>query len=176
MVVRVSDTASHRRDQIANLAELLAGAPTRQALVRKVYFGKKRLKSVVVLAGELSRESTAITPKRVTEIGKPLVNLFFGQDRVREDGRMVTVYVKFDSVQRDLKGILKLANDKQKRAAYNTKTNPRINVTGHIVKIPVPFRPRVDSVSIDDILEFKMVRTVKNVPSELPDSVARGCR
>ncbi|MGD0292881.1 MAG: hypothetical protein ABSB30_03425 [Terracidiphilus sp.] len=37
MVMRVSDNASQRRDQIDNLAELLEDAPTRQAFVR--YYG-----------------------------------------------------------------------------------------------------------------------------------------
>jgi hypothetical protein len=53
MVIRVSDTASHRRDQIANLAELLRNRPTSQSLVQAMYFGKKREKSVPSLAETL---------------------------------------------------------------------------------------------------------------------------
>ncbi len=167
MVVRVSDTASHRRDQIDNLAELLEDAPTRQALVRAVYFGKKREKSVVVLAQRLTHQIKNLTPKRVTIIGKPLVNLFFGQERVREDGKMTTAYVKFDSVQRDLREILKLANNKKKRSAYHTKTKPKVRAVGHTVTISVAHAPRVESISIDEVQEFSKVRPVKEVPAEL---------
>ena len=75
MVLNVSDNASHRRDQIDNLTDLLVNAPTRQALVRAVNFGKKRAKSVGELAATLSSQiGKKITPKRITEIGKPLVN------------------------------------------------------------------------------------------------------
>lgn len=167
MVMRVSDTASHRRDQIDNLAEILEDAPTRQALVRAVYFGKKHTKSVVELAGTLAKEIRGMTPKRITEIGKPLVNLFFAQDRIREKGKATTAYVKFDSVQRELGTILKLANDKRKRAAYHTKSRPKVTIAGHSVTVKVPFAPKVRSVTIDEVREFSRARKVGVVPGQL---------
>jgi hypothetical protein len=167
MVMNVSDNASHRRDQIANLAELLKNAPTRQALVKAVYFGKKRVKSVGELAVKLSSQIKGITPKRVTEIGKPLVNFAFGQDRIVEDGRKTTAYAKFDNRQRDLKEALRLATNKKKREEYHTKSNPKIRVVGHTVTIKAPFVPKVESLSVDDVKEFQNVKSVKDVPTEL---------
>jgi hypothetical protein len=178
MVMRVSDNASHRRDQIDNLAELLEDAPTRQALVRAVYFGKKRVKSVRELAVNLTSKLNVITPKRITEIGKPLVNSAFGQERIIENGRKTTAYAKFDYVQRDLKEILTLANNKKKRAEYYTKSNPSIKITGHTVTIKVPFAPKTQSLTVDDIKEFQKVKSVKKVPAELsparlPESIVK---
>ena len=115
MILNVSDNTSHRRDQIDNLVDLLTKAPARQALARAVNFGKKRVKSVGVLAAKLS-----ITPKRVTEIGKPLVNHAFTQERILENGRMTTAYAKLDR-HRDVKKALQLANNKKQRDAYHKK-------------------------------------------------------
>jgi hypothetical protein len=161
MVINVSDNASHRKDQIENLTELLTNAPTRQALVKAVNFGKKRLKSVGELAAKLS-----ITPKRVTEIGKPLVNHAFTQERILEHGRMTTAYAKFDR-HRDVKEALKQANDKKRRDAYHTKSNPKITVAGQIITIKAPFKPRVYSLSVEEVKEFQKVKSVKNIPAEL---------
>lgn len=162
MVLNVSDTSSHRRDQIANLAELLTNAPTRQALVRAVYFGKKGAKSVGELASTLG-----VTPKRVTEIGKPLVNRAFAQERIVEGGRKTTAYTKLDNRQLDVKEALKLANNKKKREEYHTKSTPKIRVVGHTVTIKAPFVPKVESLSVDDVEEFQEVKSVKDVPTKL---------
>jgi|SRR5208337_916204 len=177
MMLNVSDNASHRRDQIANLAELLASAPSRQALVRAVNFGKKRVKSVGELAAKLSSQIKGITPKRVTEIGKPLVNLAFTQERILENGRKTTAYAKLDR-HRDVKEALKLASNKKKRENYHTKSNPKIRVVGHTVTIKAPFVPRVKSLTVDDVKEFQKVKSVKNVPPKmtpprLPEAVVK---
>ena len=67
MVQQVSDTASNRRDQIANFAELLKKASARQRVFNAVYYGKKRFKTVEDVAN-----ATGFNTKRVTEIAKPL--------------------------------------------------------------------------------------------------------
>ena len=178
MVLNVSDSASHRRDQIANLAELLTNAPTRQALVRAVYFGKKRVKSVGELAATLASKIAGITPKRITEIGKPLVNRAFGQERIIEKGRKTTGYAKLDNRQFDVKEALKLANNKKKREQYHTKSNPKIRVVGHTVTIKVPFVPKVKTLYVDDVKEFQKVKSVKSIPTtmsppRLPEAVVK---
>lgn len=161
-MLNVSDNASHRREQIANLTELLTNAPTRQALVTAVYFGKTRAKSVRKLAAKLG-----ITPKRVTEIGKPLVNHAFLQEKIVENGRRTTAYTKLDNRQRDVKEALKLANNKKRREQYHTKSNPTIRIVGHTVTIRAPLAPKVQSLTVDDVKEFRKVKMVKNVPAEL---------
>jgi hypothetical protein len=162
MVLNVSDSSSHRRDQIANLAELLTNAPVRQALVRAVYFGKKRAKSVGELAATLG-----VTPKRITEIGKPLVNRAFSQERIVEGGRKTTAYTKLDNRQHDVREALKLATNKKKREEYHTKSNPKVKIVGHTVTIKTPFAPKANSLSVDDVKEFQKVKSVKDVPAEL---------
>jgi hypothetical protein len=161
MILNVSDNTSHRRDQIDNLVDMLTKAPARQALARAVNFGKKRVKSVGVLAAKLS-----ITPKRVTEIGKPLVNHAFTQERILENGRMTTAYAKLDR-HRDVKKALELANNKKQRDAYHTKSRPKITVMNQTIKIKTPFKPKIDSLTVDEVKEFQKVKSVKNVPAEL---------
>jgi hypothetical protein len=161
VVVRVSDTASHRRDQIANLAELFRN-PNRQRLVKAIYFGKKRNKSVPFLAKKLG-----ISTKRVTEIGKPLVNQAFAQEKALENGKRVTVYVKDEFVQHVLRESLRLANDRKIFDAYHTKTNPNIMVISKTFKLTIPFKPRTRSVTIDDVKEFAKARSVQTVPTKL---------
>jgi hypothetical protein len=177
MVLNVSDSASHRRDQIDNLADLFESAPTKQALARAVNFGKKGAKSVGELAAKLSSQfKKTITAKRITEIGKPLVNLAFTQERIVENGRKTTAYVKLD--QHRVREALKLANNKKKREAYYTKSRPKIKIVGHAVTIKAPFRPKVKTVYVDDIKEFQKVKSVKNVPEtmtppRLPEAVVK---
>jgi hypothetical protein len=178
MVLNVSDNASHRRDQIDNLTDLLVNAPTRQALVKAVNFGKKRVKSVGELAKKLSLVlKKKITPKRVTEIGKPLVNRAFTQERILEHGRKTTAYAKFEH-HHDVREALKLANNKKKREAYHTKSRPKIKVVGTTVTIKAPFRPKIKTVYVDDIEEFQKVKSVKSVPEtmsppRLPEAVIK---
>jgi hypothetical protein len=132
-----------------------------------VYFGKKRFKSVPFLARKLSIPGKRNKEKRVTEIAKPLVNSFFAQDRTREQGRIVTVYVKYDSVRDDLREIMRLACDRQKLEAYHTKTNPKVTVIGKTIRLTVPFKANSRSVSIDDVKEFVKVKPIKSVPVKL---------
>lgn len=178
MVLNVSDSSSHRRDQIANLGELLVNAPSRQALVRAVYFGKKRVKSVKELAATLSAQIGETTPKRVTEIGKPLVNRAFLQERIVENGRKTTAYAKFDNRQLDVKEALKQANNKRRREEYHTKSNPKMKAVSHTVRIKIAFVPKVESISVDDVKEFSKVKAVESVlqeltPPRLPESIIK---
>jgi hypothetical protein len=173
MVIRVSDTASHRRDQIANLAELLRNRPTSQSLVQAMYFGKKREKSVPSLA-----ETLSISTKRVTEIGKPLVNSFFGRERGRENGKVVTLYVKDDFVRDNLRQILKLATNRKKFDAFHTKTNPKIAIAAKMVRLSIPFKPKALTVTVDDVKEFSKVQSVdgsveKLAPTRLPEKTMK---
>jgi hypothetical protein len=167
MVLNVSDNASHRRDQIDNLTDLLVNAPTRQALVKAVNFGKKRVKSVGELAKKLSLVlKKEITSKRITEIGKPLVNRAFTQERILEQGRKTTAYAKFEH-HHDVREALKLANNKKKREAYHTKSRPKIKDVGTTVTIKTPFRPKIKAVYVDDVEEFQKVKSVKSVPETM---------
>lgn len=177
MVLNVSDSASHRRDQIDNLADLLENAPTRQALARAVNFGKKRFKSVGELATTLSSEfNKKITAKRITEIGKPLVNLAFTQERIVENGRKTTAYAKLDPHR--VREALKYANNRKKRDAFYTKSRPKIKVIGTTITIKAPFKPKFKSVYVDDVQEFQKVKSVKNPlptmsPPRLPEAVVK---
>lgn len=167
MPLQVSDAASHRRDQIANLAELLRNRPTRQLLVKGVYFGKKRFKSVPFLAKKLTLRGKRNKEKQVTEIAKPLVNSFFAQERRREEGKTVTVYVKNDFARDNLTEILRLANDRRRFDAYHTKTNPKVRIIGRTIKLTVPFKPNARSITIDEVLEFRKGQSIKSVPPTL---------
>ncbi len=93
-LLQVSDAASHRRDQIANLAEVLRGSPAKQKVFAAVYWGKKQGKTVRQIA-----DSTGYKTKRVTELAKPLARQsLFLQKRERIDGERQTVYTKIDFV------------------------------------------------------------------------------
>jgi hypothetical protein len=171
MVLHVSDTASNRRDQIANFAEILRNAPAKQAVFIAVYRGKKRLKTVQEIA-----TSTDFSTKRVTEIAKPLAGgeKLFEQGREKISGRMHTVYRKLDFVEANKRKILQLAKNKQKLDSYHTKTNPKSNSKGQRITIRVPFKTHApEFVSIGEIAQFKNVKKVRDVPATLnPDRLS----
>lgn len=165
MVLHVSDTASNRRDQIANYAEILHNASARQAVFNAVYFRKKAFKTVNELAATLHW-----TAKRVATVAKPLAQgeKLFEQGRQRVNGAVQTIYRKIHFVETNKRKILQLANDKRKLARYHTKTNPRNgNRKTRTIVIRVPFKPRTRFVALEEIDQFSKVEKVASVPAKL---------
>lgn len=165
MVHQVSDTASNRRDQIANFAELLRNAPMKQRVFEAVYRGKKRVKTVE----EVAAAASISTGKRVTEIAKGLVNeKLFEQGRERIDGRNHTVYRKIDFVATNKSKILQLARSKTKLDRYETKTNPKGGArTGTRLVVYVPVKIKTRFITIDAIDQFAAAKRVKAVPDKM---------
>lgn len=168
MAMQVSDTASHRKDQIANFADILKNAPARQKVFSAVYFGKKRTKSAKELA-----TATGFTRIRVTEVAKRLVReRLFEQSRERIDGSIQTIYRKLDFVESNKPKILSLARSKKQREGYHTKANPRVNVTA-TVRVRVPFVPKTTFVTIDDVDQFAKAKKIRTIPHTLtPDRLS----
>jgi len=173
MSLQVSDSASNRKDQIANFAEILKNAPARQKVFEAVYFGKKKFKSVNEIAG-----TTILSPKRVTIIAKPLCRQgLFEQGRERIQGSMRTVYRKFGFVESNKQKILKLARNKKKLAGYPTKTNPRIKVVA-TVRLRVPYAPKTKFITIDDVDQFAKTKKIRKTPDvltpeRLPENIVK---
>ncbi len=172
MALQVSDTASNRRDQIANFAELLRNAPSRQKVFEAVYRGKKRFKTASELAAAVSFPTT----KRLTEVAKPLVNeKLFDQGRERIDGHVQTVYRKISFVATNKCKILQLARHNAKLVRYHTKTNPRANGVGPgRIVLRIPFRIRVRFITADDIDQFDKAKRATSgatdlTPARLPE-------
>jgi hypothetical protein len=162
MSIQVSDTPSHRRDQIANFAEILRSAPARQKVFEAIYFGKTRTKSVKDIA-----DTTGYTAKRVTMIAKRMAREgMFEQARERIDGPVQTVYRKIGFVVSNKAKILSLARNNKQLAGYHTKTNPRGNAVT-AVKIRMPFVVRTHFVTIDDVEQFKKARKIRKIPDTL---------
>ncbi|MGH9774701.1 MAG: hypothetical protein ACRD50_07115 [Candidatus Acidiferrales bacterium] len=162
MSLQVSDSASHRRDQIANFAEILKNAPSRQTIFEAVYYGKKRTKS----AGEIAT-ATGFSQKRVTMIAKRLSReRLFDQSRERIEESNQTVYRKLDFVESNKHKIMSLARSKKQREGYHTKTNPRVGVVTS-VKLRVPFLPQTRFISIDDVDQFAKAKKIRTVPNKL---------
>jgi hypothetical protein len=165
MIQQVSDTASNRRDQIANFAELLRNAPTKQRVFKTVYRGKKRVKT----ATELAKAAFLPNTKRLTEVAKPLVHeKLFEQGRERINGSSQTVYRKIDFIATNRDKILQLARSRPKLAKYHTKTNPK-TITAKLERIilKVPFRLRTRFVRVDDVDQFAKVKRVRTIPHDL---------
>lgn len=174
MVLHVSDTASNRRDQIANFAEVLRAAPARQRVLRAVYHGKRATKTVADVA-----KATGCSPKRVTVIAKRLAREhLFEQARERVGGTMQTVYRKSGFVENNKHEILRLATKKDALNQYHTKTNPRSSRNSRRVVIAVPFRPKTEFITIDRVDQFKKVHNsskTTNIPGRLPEErIKRG--
>lgn len=162
MSQQFTDTPSHRRDQIANFAEILKNAPARRKVFEAVYFGKKKTK----LASEIA-DATGFTQKRVTIIAKPLCREgLFEQARAKLEGKSHTVYNKIGFVEANKHKILKLARNKKELAGYHTKTNPKITGT-KALQVRVPFLPKTQFVTITDIDQFSKVKKVKKIPNAL---------
>lgn len=163
--MNVSDSASHRRDQIANFAEVLRNAPARQKVFEAVYRGKKRVKTIDEIA-----EATGFAAKRVAMIARPLAHgeKLFQQDRERIRGKVHTVYRKIDFVVRNKAKILSLARSSARLNKYHTKTNPRINVArkNQTIRVRVPFRIESSYLDPTDIEQFKKMR--KEAASPIP--------
>lgn len=174
MTLHVSDTASNRQDQIANFAQILRNAPSRQKVFLAVYYGKKASKSAKLLS-----TVTSFSPKRVTMIAKTLVReKLFDQARERIDGSIQTVYQKIGFVESNKRKILQLAKNKKKLDRYHTKSNPR--TSGHDVKVVlrVPFPAKTRFITIEDVDQLSKSREIKDVPSKLiperlPESIVK---
>jgi len=173
MVQEVSDTASNRRDQIANFAEILRNAPQKQKVFKAVYRGKKKSKTV----SEIAVVAGIKTAKRVTELAKPLVReKLIQQGRQRVDGRTQTIYTKVEFVETNKRKILQLASSRKKLESYHTKTNPKNTVVkGERVVIKIPFKIKTSFVTVDDVDQFARIRKIKNIsqkpkPERLPET------
>lgn len=165
MVQHVSDTASNRRDQIANFAELLRNAPMKQRVFEAVYRGKKRVKTVE----EVATAASVPTTKRVTEVAKGLANeKLFEQGRERINGRNLTVYKKIDFVATNKKKILQLARNKTKLDGYETKSNPKGGGTaGTRIVLRVPIKIKTKFITIDAVDQFSKAKQVKEVTDQM---------
>lgn len=163
-MTNVSDSSSHRRDQIANFADLLKNAEARQKVFKAIYRGKKRSKTI----GEISK-ATKYDAKRIATIAGPLAHgeKLFEQGRDRVAGKMTTVYKKIPFVTRNRAQILALANSRVKRERFHTKTNPKISVNvripkGQKIALRVPFRVRSKFIRVEDVKEFSKSKNIKS--------------
>ncbi|MBB5063901.1 hypothetical protein [Granulicella mallensis] len=157
----VSDSASHRRDQIANFVELLSKSARYLNIARVVYRGKKAIKTVGEIAEALKKSE-----KDILTIARPMASQhIFTQSRVRINGKMTTAYSKdlFFVANRD--EIFRLATHPTKRKNYATKTNPTVRVTTSVT-IKGIGRPKIRMISIDDIDQFIKVKTIKASDTE----------
>jgi len=173
-MTNVSDTSSHRRDQIANFAEILKNAPAKQKVFNAVYRGKKRSKTI----GEIAK-ATGYSAKRVAEIAGPLAHgeKLFEQDRARHDGRRTTVYKKLPFIVANRTRILSLAKNPDQLDRYHTKTNPKFKATipipkGHKIAVTVPFRIRSKFIRIEDVAEFSQAKKVESTGGLIPDRLS----
>lgn len=158
MSLHVTDTASNRRDQIANFSELLAKSPAKRAVFEEIYRGKKKTKTVKEIA-----QRTPYSAKRVTELCKPLATEgLFLQERERVNGKSFTVYRKIDFVAANRRQILGLAANKRKLDRFHTKTNPRGSAkAGYTITLRSPTRPKTKFITIDEVDQFAKAKKIK---------------
>ena len=163
-MLNVSDTASNRRDQIRNYAEILRNASARQAVFNAVYRGKKKFKTVKEIA-----DAVKWTAKRVATVAKPLAQgeKLFEQDRQRVDGSVQTIYRKIHFVETNKRKILQLANNRKKLDRYHTKTNPKDPAKPARIVVHAPFRIKTRFIALHEVDQFSKVRQVKSVPNQL---------
>lgn len=167
----VSDSASHRRDQIANFAEILRKAPARQRVFNAIYYGKKQYKTIKEVA-----RTTGFTTKRVATIARPLArgHKLFEQSRLKIGAVTETAYKKIDFVTTNKRKILSLANNARKLDSYHTKSNPKGVSSSQRITIRVPFKVKVKFFRSDDVKEFARVKriTAKTAlsPARIPES------
>ena len=154
--ITVSDPSSNRRDQIANFAEMLRGAPLKIKLVSLVYKGKKKIKTVAELASAMKK-----TRKGILTLASPLASHgLFDKVKVLENGRNLTAYSKIAFVSANKTAILRMARNPKKLETYATKTNPRSSVKTTITIKTM--RPAQNSYcSILDLDQFKSAKKIK---------------
>jgi len=177
-MVDVSDSPSHRRDQIANFAEILRNAEARQRVFEAIYRGKQAVKTIREVA-----KATGYDTKRVATIAHPLARgeKVFEQLRQFDSviAKVTTAYKKIPFVSRNKTKILSLARKKDTLEKFHTKTNPKIKVNvllgkGRKVTVKVPFRVRAKFIRVEEIEEFAKTKAVASVfglsPARLSES------
>lgn len=152
----VNDSVSNRREQIANFAELLRGAPLKIKLLSLIYKGKKKIKTVAELAIALKK-----TPKAVLTLASPLATQgLFDQIKVPQNGKNLTAYRKIAFVSANKTKILNMAKNPKKLEAYATKSNPKTTVKTTI-SIRTSKPAKSSHVSILDLDQFKKAKKIK---------------
>lgn len=151
MVLSVSDSLSNVNEQIEAAARVLGRSNHRHKVFDKIYFGKKRIKTVSELV-----EKTGLNRKQVLTQGKKLVNNHI-VDQVKYEGE--TAYQKIDFFHHNKEKILQLAEDPKKLANYPTKrkASPKGTITIDINTS----QANVNQITIDDINSFKKVKEVE---------------
>lgn len=153
MVQHVSDIRANNNEIIANAAKAIGRSEARIAVFEKVYYGKKAIKTVLEIA-----EATGYERKRITEVGKDLVNskIF---EQTKKDG--VTAYKKYPIYTTLKRAILRLVKDPKKLAQYPTKSTPRpigYKIERTTFSVPKGVN-RSKQITVDDIDSFSKVRT-----------------
>ncbi|MGE0565291.1 MAG: hypothetical protein AB7O50_12320, partial [Pseudolabrys sp.] len=176
-MANVSDSSSHRRDQIANFAEILRNAEARQLVFEAIYRGKQAVKTIREVAA-----TTGYDTKRIATIAHPLAGeKLFDQSRVFDKvvGKATTAYKKIPFVTRNKEKILRLARNKGALENFHTKTNPKIKTKvalskGQRITVKAPFRVQVKFIRSEEIGEFAKAKTVKSLsglsPARLSES------
>lgn len=154
MTVKVSDSRSNPKDQIAHAAEVLGRSQKRRKVFEAIFHGKKRIKTVEEIC-----KNTNLSRKQVLKAGKHLAkNDIVHQTKMNGD----TAYEKDDFYQVNKATILRLADDRNKLKTYPTKVNPRVAIQVETIRLPAPF-VRIRQITVDDIDSFENVRTVEEL-------------
>jgi hypothetical protein len=153
---QVSDARSNRNDQIDHAVRAIGRSKDRFAVFQAIYFGKAAAKTVEAIS-----KRTHLPRKRVLEEGKRLASQQI-VEQTKVDGK--TAYRK-DPFYAGLKQrIIALVKNPVKLASLPTKTRPQLKgfknstIVIRVAKTLVKIR----TVSIDDIAQFKKVKSVKN--------------
>jgi len=151
MALQVSDTLSNVDENIVNAAKIVGKSKHRQRIFERVYFGKKKLKTVKDIAKALG-----ITEKHVLTAGKKLVdNGIISAKKV--GGGTAYGKVTFCAAHKDR--ILSYAKSPSKLSKVSTKSSPK-SVTNITVEHQ-GVRIRVKQITFEDIDEFKAAKRVR---------------
>ena len=156
MTSHVTDIRSNANDQIAFAARIIGKSKNRRIIFETIYTGRK----TVITVTELENKVPLISRKKITEIAGTFHNNHIIQ---KTKLNKELAYKKDQFFLENKKRILSLLASKEKRAAFPTKINPRINAKiTNIINLSIP-KNLIDikQIYIDDIDSFSDIKKIK---------------
>lgn len=160
--LEVTDSQSHKPAHIDGAVAAIGKSKQKRQLFEAIYKHKKRIRSVIELAG-----MTGLSEVRVLQLGGELRGDHI-VDQLKKDGRVA--YVQKPFFQRNKKRILGLL-DKPRRMEQTAKTH-NISVSVRVPAARSQAKVEARFITIDDVDSFSKVKRVKSSAKSLPASMS----
>lgn len=158
MPINVADVRANLNENILHAATIIGKSQDRREVFEAIYRGKKQAKTV----DEIMKDTGLNRVRVLQEGGKLHANHIV--EKTKLDNQ--TAYRKDGTYADHKKKILAILDAPEKAAKYPTKQSPRISSTTYKIIVPGK-KPKITSITVDDVDSFIRVRRVKSIDSAL---------